>query len=51
MHGAYNVKLIKMYLKEVGCGGRKGGMAWIALAQDRNMWRTLVKAVMNLRLP
>jgi len=38
---------IKMDLQEVGCRC----MGWIELAQDRNRWRTLVDAVMNLRVP
>ena len=28
-----------------------GGMEWIDLAQERNKWRALVKAAMNLRVP
>jgi len=38
---------IKMNVKEVGCEV----MDWIELAQDRDRWRALVNAVMNLRVP
>jgi len=38
---------IRMDLQEVGCGY----MGWIGLAHDRDKWRTLVSAVMNLRVP
>ena len=41
------VNNIRMDLQEVGCWC----MDWIVLAQDRDRWRTLVSAVMNLRVP
>jgi hypothetical protein len=38
---------IRMDLQEVGWGCED----WIGLAQDRDRWRALVSAVMNLRVP
>ena len=38
---------IRMDFQEVGYGY----MDWIGLAQDRDGWRRLVSAVMNLRVP
>ena len=38
---------IRMDIQDVGCGY----VDWIGLAQDRDRWRTLVSAVMNLRVP
>ena len=38
---------IRMDLQEVGCEY----MDWTGLAQDRDRWRTVVSAVMNLRVP
>jgi len=38
---------IMTHLQEVGCGY----MDWTWLAQDMDRWRTLVSAVMNLRVP
>ena len=38
---------IRKDLREVGCGC----VDWMELAQDRDRWRALVSAVMNLRVP
>jgi len=38
---------IKMDLHECG----SGSMDWMVLAQDRDRWRALVNALMNLRVP
>ena len=45
--GVDGVDNIRMDLQEVGCGY----LDWIGLAQDRDRWRTLVSAVLNLRVP
>jgi hypothetical protein len=38
---------VEMDLGETGWGG----VDWIGLAQDRDKWRALVKAVLSLRVP
>jgi hypothetical protein len=38
---------IKIHLGEI----RWGGMDCIGLAEDRDQWRALVKAIMDLRVP
>jgi hypothetical protein len=37
---------IRMDLREIGLGG----VDWIRLGQDRDRWRAVVSAVMNLRV-
>jgi hypothetical protein len=37
---------IRMVLREIGLGG----VDWIPLSQDRDLWRAVVSAVMNLRV-
>jgi hypothetical protein len=39
--------LLQMDLLEIGWGG----VDWIGIARDRDKWRVLVNAVMNLRVP
>jgi hypothetical protein len=49
------------HLEDRGVGGRiilkwifkkwDGGMDWIDMADNRDRWRALVNAVMNLRVP
>jgi hypothetical protein len=41
------VDRIKNDLREIGWDGGD----WIDLPQDRDQWRALVRAVMNLRVP
>jgi hypothetical protein len=38
---------IRMDLKEIGINMRK----WVDSAQDRDYWRALVNAALNLRIP
>jgi hypothetical protein len=39
-------RMVRMDLREIGVGG----VDWIRLAQDRDRWRAVVSAVMNLRV-
>jgi hypothetical protein len=41
------VNNIKMDLRKI----RWGGVDWINLAQDRDLWRDLVNTLMNFRIP
>jgi len=38
---------VRMDLQKVGCGC----MDWVGWTQDRDSWRTLVSAVINLQVP
>jgi hypothetical protein len=39
---------IRMDVREIGLWG--GGVDWIRLSQDRDQWRAVVSAMMNLRV-
>jgi len=39
--------ILRWIFQEAGCGD----MDWIEVAQDRDRWRSLVSAGMNLRIP
>jgi hypothetical protein len=42
---------VRMDLRETGLVGGGGGLVdWIRLAQDRDRWRAVVSAVMNLQV-
>jgi hypothetical protein len=45
--GRQRVDNIRMDLGEVGWGD----VDWIGLTKDRNSWRAVVNAVLNLRVP
>jgi hypothetical protein len=38
---------IQIDLREIGWGG----LGWIDLTQERDLWRALVNTVMNIRVP
>ena len=47
IYSGFEVDNIRMDLQEVGCGY----VDWIGLALDKDGWRKLVNAAMNLRVP
>ena len=42
-----NVRIVRMDLEEIGINAGN----WVDSAQDRDFWRTLLNAALNLRVP
>jgi hypothetical protein len=45
------IKIKLGFKKKDDGGGGGGGLDWIGVAQNRDKWRALLNAVMNLRVP
>jgi hypothetical protein len=43
----YGIIILRWIFRQLNAGG----MSWIDMAQDRDRWRAVVNAVMNLRVP